>query len=455
VADVTVAGAGYVGLVTGACLASLGHSVVVVEIDPHRLASLNRGELTVREPGLDDLVASAVQAGRIRFTCDYGEALWDSRLAFIAVNTPPGPGGEADTSSVFSAVASIVEHAPSGLIIVVKSTVPVGTGDEIARLVALSGKDLETVSNPEFLRQGSAVQDFLRPDRVVIGASSAAAADEVAGLFQALEAPVIRCGRRSAELAKYAANALLAARISFMNEMSSISEAVEADIDDVARIIGADSRIGPSFLKAGLGWGGSCFPKDVLALIHTAVSRGRTPSILQSVYNVNFRQREKALQKIGQALNGSDSPTVGVLGLAFKSNTDDVRGSPSLDIISKLLQQEVDVRAHDPAAMHNARLIVPNITYCDDAYDVARGTHVLLLAAEWTEYLSLDWYRIRSLMQGRAIVDGRNVLDGEMLSRMGFQYQCFGRYTNVVERDGDHGEELGLTDGGWRREWAS
>ena len=453
-ANVTVVGAGYVGLVTGACLARLGHSVVVVEIDPHRLVSLQRGELPVREPGLDDLVASALEAGRIRFTGDYGNALSNSRFVFIAVNTPPGPGGEADTSFVYSAVGSIVEHAPPGLIIVVKSTVPVGTGDEIARLVALSGKDLETVSNPEFLRQGSALQDFLRPDRVVIGASSTAAADEVAGLYQTLEAPIIRCGRRSAELAKYAANALLAARISFMNEMSTISEAVEADIDDVARIVGADSRIGPFFLKAGLGWGGSCFPKDVLALIHTAVSRGRTPSILQSVYNVNVRQREKALQKIGRALNGSDSPTVGVLGLAFKSNTDDVRGSPSLDIISKLLQQEVNVRAHDPAAMHNARLIVPNITFCEDAYDVARGSHVLLLATEWLDYLSLDWHRIRSLMQGRAIVDGRNALDGDMLSRLGFEYHCFGRYTNGFGHDADYREELGLTDGGWHREWA-
>jgi len=453
-ADVTVVGAGYVGLVTGACLASLGHSVVGVEIDPHRLASLRQGELPVREPGLDDLVATALEAARIRFTGDYSEALSDSRFAFIAVNTPPGPGGEADTSFVYSAVGSIVEHAAPGLIIVVKSTVPVGTGDEIARLAALSGKDVEVVSNPEFLRQGTAVEDFLRPDRVVIGAASATAADEVAGLFQALEAPVITCGRRSAELAKYAANALLAARISLMNEMSTISEAVEADIDDVARIIGADSRIGPSFLKAGLGWGGSCFPKDVLALIHTAVSHGRTPSILQSVYDVNLRQREKALQKIRHALDGSDSPTVGVLGLAFKSETDDVRGSPSLDIISKLLQQEISVRAHDPAAMHNARLMVPNITFCEDAYDVARGSHALLLATEWSEYLSLDWSRVLSLMDGRAIVDGRNTLDGEMLSRLGFQYHSFGRYRNGANGNALNRQQPGPVDAVWRRESA-
>jgi UDPglucose 6-dehydrogenase len=455
VADVAVVGAGYVGLVTGACLASLGHSVTGVEIDPHRLASLQRGEPPVREPGLDELVESALQARRLRFTSDYSDAASTSRFAFIAVNTPPGPGGEADTSFVFSAVDSIIQHAPPGLIIVVKSTVPIGTGDEVARLAARSGKGIETVSNPEFLRQGSAVQDFLHPDRIVIGASSKEAAAEVAALYEELDAPILKCSRPSAELAKYAANALLATRISFMNEISIISESVEADMDEVQQIVGADRRIGSSFLSAGLGWGGSCFPKDVLALIHTAVSRGGTPAILQSVFDVNVRQRERAFQKLSACLDGADGPTVGVLGLAFKSDTDDVRGSPSLDIISRLLQQEINVRAHDPAAMHNARRVLPNITFCEDAYDVARGCHVLLLATEWNEYLSLDWEKVLSLMSGRAIVDGRNVLDAEALSRLGFHYTSFGRHVNGA--DGAHlfASEAAEANRAWVQEAAS
>ncbi len=450
---IAVVGAGYVGLVAAACLAKMGHCVTCLEVDPHRLSSLRRGELPVREPDLDDLVAATRAAGLLRFTNDDGAALSQSQFVFIAVNTPPGPDGEADTSYVFGAVGSIVEHAPPGLVIVVKSTVPVGTGDEIARLVARSGKDAEIVSNPEFLRQGSAVHDFLRPDRIVIGASSEEAAAKVAALYEPLEAPIFTCSRRSAELAKYSANALLATRISFMNEIAAISEAVQADIDDVARIVGADRRIGPSFLRAGLGWGGSCFPKDVLALIHMAVSHGRDPSILQSVFDVNTRQRERAFQNLTAALNGSDVPTIGVLGLAFKSDTDDIRGSPALDIIARLLQQNIIVRAHDPLAMANAREAIPQIDYCRDAYDVARGSDALLLATEWREYLDLDWSRVRTLMRGRAVLDGRNVLDGDMLSRLGHEYIAFGRATHRNGRAHCLPAALASIDGGGNQGW--
>ena len=433
VADVAVIGVGYVGLLTGACLAELGHHVTGVEIEPRRLSSLREDRLPLHEPGLDELVATNRAARRLRFTKDYEEAIPRSQFAFVAVNTPPGPSGEADTTFVFSAVRSIMQHAPPGLIVVIKSTVPVGTGDEVKRLVSDAGQEVEVVSNPEFLRQGTAIENFMHPDRIVVGASHPRSADAVAALYRDLSAPVLICSRRSAELAKYAANALLASRISFMNEVSAIAEAVQADIDDVARIIGADRRIGPSFLRAGLGWGGPCFPKDVLALIHTAVSRGLRPWILQSVFDVNLQQRERALEKILSSLNGAESPIVGVLGLASKSDTDDVRESPALDIIGRLLQQEISVRAHDPLATANAQLVIPGVVYCEDAYEVAQSCDLLLLATEWYDYITLDWERVRSLMRGRILLDGRNVLDGEALSRLGFTYLSFGRYVDGAE----------------------
>ena len=424
---VSIIGAGYVGLVTGACLAELGNAVACVEIDPIRLRALERGELPIHEPGLSELVVRHRQTGRLRFTDDYATAIPDAAFVFIAVPTPSGPSGEANTDFVFSAVLSVLRYARPGLVIVTKSTVPVGTGDQIARLARSAGVSAAVVANPEFLREGSAVQDFLQPDRIVVGADRHEAGVAVAQLYAALDAPVIHCSRRSAELAKYAANAFLATRISFMNEMAAICEATAADIDEVAGIVGMDPRIGPAFLKAGIGWGGSCFPKDVRALAATASSCGCRPSILDAVYDVNARQRERAFVQLRAAVATAADPTVGVLGLAFKPGTDDIRESPALDIVGRLVEEGIRVRAHDPLAMANARRVLPNIEYCRDAYDVAHGSDALLLATEWRDYMELDWTRIGTLMRHRVVLDGRNALQGSRLVALGFTYRSFGR----------------------------
>ena len=429
--NVSVIGAGYVGLVTSACLAQLGHSVACLEIDRTRLSMLRRGKLPIHEPGLHQLIDDQRRAGRLIFTEDYSAAIPNSEFVFIAVNTPPKSDGHADTSFVFAAVRSVLEHAGPEATIVIKSAVPVGTGDDISQLVADSRtRGVEVVSNPEFLRQGSAVRDFLEPDRVVVGASRPVAGALVAGLYASLEAPVIMCSRRSAELAKYAANALLATRISFVNELAAICEEVDADIGEVSRVMGSDRRIGPTYLRTGIGWGGSCFPKDVLALAATAAEHGCQPSILQAVIDVNTRQRERAFEQLHSALGTVQSPTVGVLGLAFKPNTDDIREAPALDIISRLLEQGVRVRAHDPVAMGNARRLLPSVVYCEDAYDVATNSDALLLATEWHDYITLDWSEIRSRMRGTLVLDGRNALDGSFLLELGFTYTSFGRSPN-------------------------
>jgi len=426
--NVCIAGAGYVGLVTGACLAELGHTVVCLETDPRRSCALNRGELPIHEPGLSALVARQRRAGRLTFTDHYGQAVPPAEFAFIAVHTPPSENGQADPSFVFAAVRSLLEHARPGLIIVVKSTVPVGTGDAIAQLARRSGPaGVEVVSNPEFLRLGSAIQDFLGPDRIVIGAADPVAGAAVARLYAALDAPVIMCSSRSAELAKYAANAFLAARVSLVNELSPICEAVQADIGEVTRIVGADHRIGPAFLAAGLGWGGSCFPKDVLALAAAAGDNGCGAPMLRAVLEVNARQRARAVERLRAAVGGIADATVGVLGLAFKPNTDDLRGAPAVEIIERLLEEGMRVRAHDPVAMANAGAILPDIQYCRDAYEVAVGCHAILLATEWPEYLQLDWREVRSRMRGRVILDGRNALDRRALVGLGFDYLAFGQ----------------------------
>lgn len=427
-ADITMIGAGYVGLVTGACLAELGHNVVCMEIDPAKLSMLQQGMVPIHEAGLDALVARHRSSGRLSFTADYALAIPACQFAFIAVNTPPEPSGRANTSFVFSAVRSILDHAEEGITIVTKSTVPVGTGDEIARMVSRRGfQAIQVVSNPEFLQEGTAVRDFTQPDRIVIGANTLEAGKRVAQLYQGIGATVIQCSRRSAELAKYAANAFLATRVSFMNEMSGICEAAAADIGEVARILGADRRIGPSYLRAGLGWGGSCLPKDVRALASTFDEYGCKSTILDAALSVNLRQRKRAFEQLRKAVDGVPGATVGVLGLAFKPETDDVRDAPALDIIMRLLEAGIQVRAHDPVAAPNARLLLPGVHYCKDAYGVANSSDALLLATEWPEYLALNWKEVRSLMRGRVVLDGRNVLDGSMLTALGFKYLSFGR----------------------------
>jgi UDPglucose 6-dehydrogenase len=427
-AIVSVIGAGYVGLTTGACLAQLGHRVILVDTDTARVAALSRGEVPIYEPGLTELIQRHHASGNICFTNEMGWALPGSQFAFITVNTPPRPDGHADTSFVYGAAASITEHAPSNLVLVVKSTVPVGTGDQIARMVAQSpGSGVEVVSNPEFLREGSAIKDFLQPDRIVIGADSDDAAIAVAGLYSSIDARKVLCSRRSAELAKYASNALLATRISFMNEISIICEASQADIDEVMDIVGADQRIGPHYLKAGLGWGGSCFPKDVQSLVATASRHGCSSSILDAVIKVNSLQRQRAVDMLLALVADAPDPVIGVLGLAFKPNTDDLRESPAMDIIARLSREGVNVRAHDPIAVPKACLALPEVAYCQDPYSVAEGADALLLATEWDNYLSLDWRKIAPLMRHPIVLDGRNSLDGPLLSKIGFTYLSFGR----------------------------
>ncbi len=438
-ANVCVIGAGYVGLVSGACLAELGHSVTCLEIDSKRLSSLQSAEVPFHEPGLSELVERHSRAERLRFTSEYSQAIPQAEYAFIAVNTPQGAEGRADTGFVFAAVRSVLEHATDMLVLVTKSTVPVGTGDEIAHLAEEQGRfPIAVVSNPEFLREGTAVHDFLHPDRVVVGASDTWAGAAVAELYAGLDAPVVTTTRRAAELAKYTANAFLAARISFMNEISSVCDAVGVDVEDVARIVGSDPRIGPAFLRAGLGWGGSCFPKDVQALAVTAATHGCRTPILEGVFRQNVRQRERAAEMLLASVGHLPDPTIGVLGLAFKPGTDDLREAPALAVAARLLEAGVRVRAHDPVAVPNAREIAPDIHYCADAYEAVTDCDAVLLATEWPEYLGLDWARARSLMRGAVILDGRNVLDARLLRTLGVTYLSFGRSETVNDCGNGH-----------------
>ncbi len=425
-ASISVIGLGYVGLVSAACLAELGHEVVGIDVSEERLSALRRGAVPILEPGLSDLVTKHSHSGRLRFSADYATTIPASDFVFVAVNTPSRDDGSADTQYVFAALGSVLQHAKPGLVIVMKSTVPVGTGDQIAELAADVAAGVAIVSNPEFLREGSAVADFLRPDRIVIGGQPCEAIEQVARLFDGIDAPIIRCSQRAAELAKYASNALLATRISFMNEIAAVAGAVGVDVQDVAEIVGADHRIGPAFLHAGLGWGGSCFPKDVRALIATAAEHGAGAPILRAVLDVNSRQREVAFAQLCAAVAGCDGPTVTVLGLAFKPGTDDIREAPAIDVIGRLIEEGIRVRAHDPAAMPNARRALPVITYCESAYEAVERADAVLLATEWPEYTALDWRAVRARMRGDVIVDGRHALGAEAMSQLGFTYVSLG-----------------------------
>lgn len=432
--SIAVIGAGYVGLVTAACLAELGHDVACLEVEAGRYEQLAAGRLPIYEQGLQELVARNRANGRLHFSASFELALARAQFAFIAVPTPSLPDGSADTRHVFTAARAIVDRARPGLIIVVKSTVPAGTGDDVARLATYAGRqDVAVVSNPEFLRQGTAVHDFFSPDRIVIGGDRPSAAHAVGELYRQLDAPVFTVSRRSAELAKYASNALLATRISFINEVAAVCEAAGADIEEVAGIVGADQRIGPHFLRAGLGWGGSCFPKDVLALAATAAGHGTDAPILDAVLKVNQRQRDRATQLLLDSVAGRHEPIVAVLGLAFKPDTDDLRGSPAVEIIGQLRSAGVTVRAHDPVAMERAARELPGLALAADAYSAVTGTDTVLLATEWPEYVQLDWARMPRLMRGSTIVDGRNVLDGQQLRELGLRYHSFGRGAHLAD----------------------
>ncbi|HVB77785.1 MAG TPA: UDP-glucose/GDP-mannose dehydrogenase family protein [Candidatus Nitrosotalea sp.] len=426
---IAMIGAGYVGLTTSACLADLGNDLTVLDIDQAKIDGLRQGRLHFFEPGLQEVVTRNLAAGRLRFTTEYAEAIPGAEMAFIAVSTPEGAGGEADLSAVTAAAASIAGHLDGPLVIVNKSTVPIGTGDLVSRTVheCNGAHPVVVVSNPEFLREGSALKDFMEPDRVIIGAHDHDAADKVARLYEPLSARVLVTDMYSAEMIKYASNAFLATRISFINEMARIAERVNADIKVVAEGMGLDHRISPHFLDAGLGYGGSCFPKDVKALAAIAERYDYHPELLQAVMDINRDQRRLILDKLAQCLGEVSGLTVGLLGLSFKPNTDDMREAPSVDIARELMARGASVIAYDPAAMEKARGLLPGVEFAPDAYATARGADALVLVTEWNEFKQLDLKRIKRLLRRPILVDGRNLYDPADMRRLGFIYRGVGR----------------------------
>ncbi len=428
---ICVIGTGYVGLVTGTCFADLGNQVTCLDIDPERINQLLNGKMPIYEPSLEQLVKQNVQAKRLFFTTDYRVALDGAEYAFIAVGTPSGVDGEADLQYVKTAVESIADIVDSPILVINKSTVPVGTGDWVADVIRRRRGDrpldFSVVSNPEFLREGSAINDFMNPDRVVLGSEDRAAANRLAALYQPLRCTIMITDLRTAEMIKYASNAFLATRISFINEIGNMCEELGADVTEVALGMGYDKRIGHAFLDAGLGWGGSCFPKDVKALEHMAVLHGSQPQLLQAVMEINRNQRRRAVMKLRKALRSLNEKTIGILGLSFKPNTDDIRDSASLEIIHLLMNEGAHIQAYDPQAMENASAVLKKVKLCETPYEVAEKADALLLATEWNEFKQLDFNAIKSQMRSPIILDGRNLWDGNALKSMGFTYMGIGR----------------------------
>lgn len=428
---ICVVGTGYVGLVTGTCFADLGNEVTCLDIDPERIKKLSAGIMPIYEPGLEQLVKQNVAAGRLFFTTDYHQALQGAEFAFIAVGTPSGNDGEADLNYVKSAAEAIADIVEDSILVINKSTVPVGTGDWVAEVIRnrRNGKPLNfsVVSNPEFLREGSAISDFMNPDRVVLGSEDKKSADLVAQLYQPLRCTIMITDLRTAEMIKYASNAFLATRVSFINEIANICEEMGADVREVALGMGYDKRIGHSFLDAGLGWGGSCFPKDVKALEHMAVLHGTHPQLLQAVMEINRNQRRRAVMKIRKVLKGLNEKNIGILGISFKPNTDDIRDAAAIEMIHLLENEGAHVRAYDPQAMENAAKVLKHVVLCENPYQVAENADALILATEWNEFKQLDFHRVKSLMAHPIILDGRNLWDPEWLRSLGFTYMGIGR----------------------------
>ena len=428
--QICVVGVGYVGLVTGACFADLGNRVVALDVNEERIENLKKGVMPIYEPGLEELVERNVKAGRLTFTTSYEEAVKGTEFAFIAVGTPSGVDGEADLQYVAAAATSIAENMNGPLIIINKSTVPVGTGDWVANIVkgALPKPiDFWVVSCPEFLREGSAIGDFMSPHRTVLGSQHPEAAEKVAQLHLPLRAPIVITDLRTAEMIKYASNAFLATKISFMNEVADICEVLGADVKEVATGMGYDARIGRHFLDAGLGWGGSCFPKDVLALAYMAEEKGLDPKILNTVMDVNYERRKEAVRHVEAMTGGVKGKTIGMLGLAFKPNTDDMRDAPSIDIAQELTAAGAKVRGYDPVAMDVARSILPAVEMFDDPYSMAEGCDALMVNTEWNEFKQLDLKKVKGLLKSPVIFDGRNIYDPTMMKKMGFKYRGMGR----------------------------
>jgi len=428
--NICVLGTGYVGLVTGTCLADLGNQVICVDINEAKIETLNTGGMPIYEPGLEEMVKHNRQAGRLNFTTSYVEGIQAADFVFIAVDTPSGSEGEADLRYIRSASEGIAEVLDHPLIIVNKSTVPIGTGDYVTEVVRRHLKEdvpFSVVSNPEFLREGSAVNDFLYPDRIVLGSTDTESAETVAQLYLPLRAPIIITDLRTAEMIKYASNAFLATRISFINEIAAVCERLGADIKEVAAGMGYDKRIGHAFLDAGVGWGGSCFPKDVKALEYMASIHGCHPSLLRAVMEINRDQRRQVIQKLRSLLDSLQDRTIGILGLSFKPNTDDMRDAPAVEIIHLLQNEGAHIRAYDPQAMDNARRILHDVILCDDPYEVAQGCDALVVITEWNEFKHLDMRRIKTAMRRPVLIDGRNIYESKTIRELGFTYRGIGR----------------------------
>ncbi|GAW94039.1 UDP-glucose dehydrogenase family protein [Calderihabitans maritimus] len=426
---VSVIGMGYVGLVATCALANSGHEVIGIEKDVNKLTKLRQGKCPIFEQGLDELLQKLISENRIAFSSGI-EAVNGSDIVMLAVGTPAMPNGRVDLSQVYGVVSELVKVLDTPTILVMKSTVPPGTGESICQRYLKNTKvPIAYISNPEFLREGQALKDWYYPDRIVIGGDDDSAIEQVKRLYGDIDAPILVMGITSAEMVKYASNAFLATKISFINEIANLCELVGADIDEVAPAVGMDSRIGKEFLRAGLGYGGSCFPKDTKGLDYVSVFKGYNFRLLKAVIEVNTNQRIRAVRKLERALDGLAGKHVAILGLAFKPGTDDIREAPSLDIIPLLLVEGATVTAYDPLATENARKVLPpDVKFADNPYDCIEGAQAVLLATEWPEFSQLDWLQARTRMKSPyVILDGRNALEKDELNRLGFQYYGIGR----------------------------
>lgn len=433
---IAVFGTGYVGLVTGAGLSDFGNRVICVDIDADKIEGLKNGIIPIYEPGLKELVERNMRSNRLAFSTDILDAISQAEVIFIAVGTPPRADGQANLEFVESVARSIAEHATDYKVIVTKSTVPVGTGQLIENLLKENARpnlQFDVVSNPEFLREGSAIEDFMRPNRVVIGTRSERAAQIMHDVYRPLyinETPIISTDVESAEIIKYASNAFLATKITFINEVANLCEAVGADVHKVALGMGSDLRIGKKFLHPGPGYGGSCFPKDTSALVQIAQKFGSPVRIVETVIDVNHQQKLRMVDKIIQTMGDVNGKTIAILGLAFKPNTDDMREAASLTILPQLIERGARIRAFDPVAMDNAKpLLPPSVEYFDNAYDTADGADALVILTEWNEFRELNFKRLKTLLKAPLVVDCRNLYEPKIMADMGYQYECIGRGT--------------------------
>lgn len=431
--NIAIIGTGYVGLITGACFAEFGFNVTCVDNDEKKISKLKKGKVPFYEPGLEELLHNNIKAKRISFTSNIAKAVESSLVIFIAVGTPPRGDGSADMRHVEGVAKEISNHINSYKVIVTKSTVPVGTGERIHKIISKHLKeniDFDIASNPEFLREGAGIEDFMRPNRVVIGTSSERASEIMRDLYKPLnliEVPIVMTEVKTAELIKYASNAFLATKISYINDLSKLCEAVGADIQTVAKAMGLDRRIGPKFLHAGPGYGGSCFPKDTLAILQIAKQYDVELGIIKSVVKANEEQKERSVKKIKSAIGSLKNKTICVLGLSFKPNTNDIREAPAIFIIEKLIKAGAKIRAFDPVAMNDAKAILPDLTYCKDAYSAIKGSDAVIIVTEWNEFRNLDLNKIKKIAKDSFFFDLRNIYEPESAKKAGLQYFSIGR----------------------------